>query len=57
MLLSKAGDFAANNALDEAQGTMLTRLRTKLSSELVAAPGDLEQSEIKFVMLEFSLVL
>ena len=31
--------------------------RTRRSGELVAAPGDLEHRAIKFVMLEFPLVL
>ena len=36
--------------------TRRTRLRTRRSAELVAAPGDLEHRAIKFVMLKFPSV-
>ena len=41
----------------EHQATIRTWLRARRSGELVAAPGDLEQHAMKFVMLEFPLGL
>ena len=41
----------------ENQATRRIRLRTRRLGELVAAPSDLEHRAMKFVMMEFPLVL
>ena len=41
----------------EHQALWRNMLRTRRSGELVVAPGDLEHRAMKFVMLEFPLVL
>ena len=41
----------------EHQATRRSRLRTRLSGELVATPGDLKHRAIKVFMLEFPLFI